>query len=178
MNLSVETQQEVIFLEDLCKIFWSFTVSTCLKMHFRHPKISKFSGPPSYPRGCAPSRATFGSQISTPKTKILPTALIHGTRDRRQGLLWSGTTSCVSSHCLPDVTVRDQFSSLPNLPSLYLHTTSDQNEMWEQGNHSLYVCLKYKWHTWDICWPGGGAPSGLFLISYHILHPPYLLFSY
>ena len=45
MNLSVETQQEVIFLEDLCKIFLlSFTVSTCLKMRSRHPKISKFSG--------------------------------------------------------------------------------------------------------------------------------------
>ena len=30
---------------DLCKILLlSFTVSTCLKMHFRHPKISKFSG--------------------------------------------------------------------------------------------------------------------------------------
>ena len=45
MNLSVETQQEVLFLEDLCKIFLSsFTVSTCLKMCFRHPKISKFLG--------------------------------------------------------------------------------------------------------------------------------------
>jgi len=45
MNLSVETQQEVIFLEDLCKIYLlSFTISTCLKMRFRHPKISKFSG--------------------------------------------------------------------------------------------------------------------------------------
>ena len=45
MNLSVETQQEVISLEDLCIIFLlSFTVSTCLEMHFRHPKISKFSG--------------------------------------------------------------------------------------------------------------------------------------
>ena len=82
MNLSVETQQEVIFLEDLCKIFLlSFTVSTCLKMHFRHPKMSKFSrgacppDPPSYARCCAPSRAAFGSQISTPKTKILSTAL-------------------------------------------------------------------------------------------------------
>ena len=44
MNLSVETQQEVIFLEDLCMIFLlSMNVSTCLKMRFRHPKISKFS---------------------------------------------------------------------------------------------------------------------------------------
>ena len=41
-----------------------------------------------------------------------------------------------------------------------------------KGNHSLYV-----WHTWDICWPGGGAPSGLFLISYHIFYILHTSFS-
>jgi len=69
MNLSVETQQEVIFLEDLCKIFLlSFTVSTCLKMRLDTLKSQNFPGEhaPGPP---------FGSQISTPKTKILSTAL-------------------------------------------------------------------------------------------------------
>ena len=61
MNLSVETQQEVIFLKDLWKIFL-FIVFYCFnlpRMRFRHPKISgeHAPGPP------------FGSQISTPKQK-------------------------------------------------------------------------------------------------------------
>jgi len=70
------------------KFLLSFTVSTCLKMHFRHPKISNFSGGacPSYARCCAPSRAAFGSQISTPKANILSTA--------PKGITWNGYRKC------------------------------------------------------------------------------------
>jgi len=47
----------------LCKIFLlSFTVSTCLKMRFRHPKISKFSGGacPRTPLACQVLRSQQG----------------------------------------------------------------------------------------------------------------------
>ena len=76
MNLSVETQQEVISLEDLCIIFLlSFTVSTCLEMHFRHPKISKFSGgacprtPLAMPGTVLPAGLLLAAKLAPPKQK-------------------------------------------------------------------------------------------------------------
>jgi len=45
MNLSVETQQEVIFLEDLCKIFLlSFTVQLASKCILDTLKSQNFPG--------------------------------------------------------------------------------------------------------------------------------------
>ena len=86
MNLSVETQLEVIFLEDLCKIF--FTVFYCFNLPQNASecvsdtlKSQYFQGggmppdPPSYAGRYAPGGAAYSSQISTPKPKNLSTAL-------------------------------------------------------------------------------------------------------
>ena len=79
MNLSVETQQEVIFLEDLCKIFLlSFTVSTCLKMHFRHPKIfwgSMPPDPPSYARCRLPAGLPLAAKLAPHKNLVYSPAM-------------------------------------------------------------------------------------------------------